>query len=129
MELSFEKQNHWGCRHPGRGARERPGRRTERGRVKQQCGVSGGAGRRQSVDGKGGAETRNRRQFRHRERRKKHGESARLKNKGARGAKKVGGKRGLNAGAQDREEKAGALPKQNERIGRSAEQRADPIVK
>ena len=19
MELSFEKQNHWGCRHPGRG--------------------------------------------------------------------------------------------------------------
>lgn len=49
-------------------------------------------GGRQCVNRTGGAETQNRRQFRHEESRKTHGESARLKNKGARGAKRVGGK-------------------------------------
>ena len=29
MELSFEKQSHWGCRHPGRGAKKVGGKRGE----------------------------------------------------------------------------------------------------
>ena len=107
MGLSFEKQNHWGCRHPGRGAIERPGRRTERGRVKQQCGVSGGAGRRQGADRQRAAATQTADNSGIEKDGKKHGESARLKNMGAQGVKRVGGKGGENAGAQGGETTAG----------------------
>ena len=64
-------------------------------------------GRRQGADRYGGAATQTADNSGIEKDGKKHGESARLKNQGEQGVKRVGGKRGLNAGAQDREEKAG----------------------
>lgn len=116
--------------HPGKRARRRLRRKAESEPAKQQsaasgkdrqaaeCGRNGRRGEREPADNS------------YIEKGEKHKANSVLpKRPRSRGAKTVGGKRGLNAGAQGREEKAGALPKQNERIGRPAEQRAGPIVK
>lgn len=96
--------------------------------MKQQCGVSGGAGGRQGADRWGGAETQTADNSGIEKDGKTRRKRAIEKTRGARG-EKCWRERGEKTPGRREEKKRRELPPgRKERFERSAEQRADPIV-